>query len=136
MATIYVINTKQPEVTETVTATSLTAFTDEYVVGPGYSSTLTIGVSNTGQDLTDFAIQVKAHPNADWETRLSGTDWSTATSTLLVPGSGLNTLASGSTDDVVVNLFSAHAYRFAASVASSSTALSVRHTVSFTGGQG
>lgn len=136
MATIYVINDKQNAVTETVTATSLTAFTDTYVVGPGYSSTLSIAVANSGQDLTDFALQTQSHPDAAWETRLSGTDWATPTSTLLVAASGLNTLASGSTDDVVVNLFASHAYRFASSVASSSTALSVRHTVSFTGGQG
>ena len=133
MASIQTINNGQPSVTETVTATSLTKFTDDYVVSSGRETILNIAVSNTGQALTNFALQVLSHPDADWETRLSGTDWATLTSTLLVSASGLNTLASGSHDDAVVNIFGAHAYRFAASVASSSTALTVRHSITTRG---
>lgn len=116
----------------TVSSTSLADVGDSddvVLFGAGYQHVLSIGVSNSGQALSDFAIQFLPHPDADWEPLISGTDWATATSSLPVVASGLNTLASGSHDGVVVNLFSAHACKFQASVASSSTTLTIRCSV-------
>lgn len=115
--------------TGTVTDTSTPADTavgdDHILFGPRGCRRLTIYVTNTGQALTDFAMRIKAHPDADWKAVLSGSDWATATSMLLKGDSALNTLASGATSLVQVDVRSAHAVDFMASVASSSTALTI-----------
>lgn len=110
----------------TVTSTSLAQVGSDHILfGSGFCRKLNIQVSNSGQALTDFALQVQEHPDAAWATLLNGTDWATATSLLLLADSSLNTLASGSTSNIHVDVRSAHAVRFQASVASSSTTVTV-----------
>ena len=133
MANIEVINQPQGELTATVTATSLADAGDVLIFGSGRENLINVDVANSGQALTDFALLLQEHPDASFKTFLSGADWATATSNLTYAASGLNTLASGSADNFHVNIRGAHAAKFQASVASSSTALTIRYSVATSG---
>lgn len=103
------------------------------VIGPGQSAFVTAYITNTGAALTDFVLQFLAHPGATWDNILSGADWATATSLLVLAASGLNTLASGSADTIQLHIRSAHAFRFRASCGTS-TAATIKGTIGFEGG--
>lgn len=73
--------------------------------------------------LQNFALLAKAHENGDWQTLVSGTDWSAATA------SGPNTLAAASRAMVSVSIAPAWSIKFQARAASATVSTVVRGTL-------
>ncbi len=85
-------------------------------------------ITNTGQALNAFNLLIQAHPDAAYETYLSGTDWDTD-GTLMRKGVGAPaTLASGSTAFIYALIPPCYAYKFQAGVASSTTSVTIEGT--------
>lgn len=110
---------------------------DEGIVfTPGAMARVNVEVANASgsQTLNDFQVQFLEHPNGTWHTVLSGSDYATATATLLFCSTTVpNTLAADGETNFHIDVRAAHAVRFAASVASGTADVTVRGTVGFYG---
>jgi len=111
-----------------------TVTTSEATVGDVfYPSGLTLvrfNVANSGsQALNALKLQIKATENSEWEDLIGTSDWTTATDTLKEANTtDANTLAGGTNLGFLLRVVAAYAIRFRASVAASTTTLTVRMT--------
>lgn len=100
----------------------------------GYYKTVSVQLSNAagGATLTDFKVQLKAHPDAAWSDYLSGADWDSIDEPNMLSCSltGPHELPAGQAADVAIRVNGAHAIRFSATVAALTAAVMLRGTAS------
>lgn len=111
--------------TGTTTGTSLTDIGNP-IINAAVFSDLFFEVINGSTTLTDFALLIKIHPDSDWVTLMSAADWDTITGILVHKEGTIKTLANGATGIARVNLGPIHAFKFQASVGSSTTTPVIR----------
>lgn len=121
-----VIDMETLEFEETGTAaTSATQIGDEINLDGNFKEAI-FEVENAGAvALTQFTLEVQAHPNAQWVTWITDTAWASAAG-LVRLASALKTLGATSKATVAVYLPVAHKMRFKATVGSSTAAVTVR----------
>lgn len=135
MATIPIVEGIQYEESATVTS-AVTAFSNEYLFNTGYDHKVAIEVSVDGDGMNDFQVQLKHHPDGEWFTFLSGTDWDTAsTSMLFCEATGPHEMADSGVANATISVRGAHSMRYRAQTDTTSATVTVRHTIS-SGGSG
>lgn len=85
-------------------------------------------VENTGVDLTDFSLMVKAHPLGTYVNWITGVTWATAAGLVRFKSANVNTLATGAKATVSCYIPTGSHIKFQAKCGSSTTSVTVRGT--------
>lgn len=103
------------------------AVVDEAVALADGSTQVLFTIANTGVALNSFALEIRAIGDDNWQTLLSGTDWADQTIVILPYCLGAPaTLANGAKATALVKMGPVAAIRFKASVAATTTALTIK----------